>query len=101
METETAKGLGIDADGEHAVPVAIPTPAAGELPVNLVGPEGHPVDTPITQSTADDRHRVGAAGQVLVGRDGDPVRTRRVNSGQHDHHGHTSQAGFLLQKAKW
>lgn len=83
MEPETSESVGVDTDVEPTVPVAVSADAAGQTALDLVQAEGHPVDAAVAQSSADSLHRAGAARQILVGRDGDPVVDRRVH-GVHD-----------------
>ena len=82
MQPEPPERMCVDADGEPAVPVAVRTDAAGEVPLDFVRGERRPVDAAVAQSSACGLRRVEAA-QIFVGRDGDPVGARRVHGG-HD-----------------
>ncbi len=82
MQAEPAQCVGMDADGEPAVPVAVRADAAGQVAADVARIERHSVDATVAQSSAGGRQRVEAP-QVLVGRDRDPVGARCVH-GDHD-----------------
>ncbi|WP_406079194.1 CoA-transferase [Micromonospora sp. NBC_00858] len=83
MQPEAAESSSRDTDAHPAVPVTVSADAAGQIPANLGQLERHPIDAPITQSSADGSHRLQTAGCVLVGHDGDPICARGVH-GHHD-----------------
>ncbi|MEU8936076.1 hypothetical protein AB0D30_40085 [Streptomyces sp. NPDC048409] len=78
-----SQSVGVDVDVEPAVPPTVGTDTTGQIPTDLGLVEGHPVDTPITQSSANGRHGPEAARQVLVGGDSDPAGARRGHGVHH------------------
>lgn len=73
MEAERNQHRSPDADGDPAVPATVRARAAGQVDVQVVDGERHPVDAPVPQSSADGSRGMRSALQILVRGDGHPV----------------------------
>jgi hypothetical protein len=74
MKSEPSKCVGLDSDGEPASPTApVGVVSAGQVYPDFIVVERHPVDAALTQSSPRGRQGRRASGQVLVGRDDDPL----------------------------
>lgn len=56
MKAESPENIGVDLDGEPAVPAAVVSRTACQAEADLVASKRHPVDPAIMQSNADDGH---------------------------------------------
>ncbi len=92
MQTEPPECTGLDVDDEPAAPSAIGPGTAGEIHTDFAVAEGHPVDAAVTQSSAHRSHGPPAPRNVLVSRDGHPVRAQWVH-GCHDAPSHPASGG--------
>lgn len=81
MQTESAKRIGADLDGEPAMPSTTRTWAASQVASDLVVAQRHPIDTALAQPSSHGGHRLWASRQVLVAGNGHPIRIGPV----HDH----------------
>jgi hypothetical protein len=73
MQSETAKSASLHPHRDPTVPMTVSADATGQIPVELARLEGHPIDAPITQSSASGGQGLSTAKGVFVGRDGDPI----------------------------
>ncbi|MFI1979677.1 hypothetical protein [Streptomyces wedmorensis] len=72
MQAEPLKGIGTEADGDGAVPVAIRAHTAHQVDLDLVVGEGVPVDTAVPQSNRRQVAWLRVAGDVLEAEEGHP-----------------------------
>src|SRR6476660_3294661 len=73
VKSERTQRLGPNPHGEPAPRAAGRVRAAGVFPAHILGAQWHPVDAPLTQSTAHGCHRRRTSANILVLGDGDEV----------------------------